>query len=152
MKLVFACLFLVSFLISDNAVVLQSQEAEDLNFAKDTLEKFSLKPNQVLLINHRTQLAIGIIEITPEGKILRLPLPKSFKQTKVFDLKPSNLELQKRSSLKPSQSLRKVSTNSELKKNMKAEELKPLINKYREWNKNQIPFFIEEEIISRDLD
>lgn len=151
MKLVFTYLFLVSFLISDNVVIPQSQETKDLNFAKDTLEKFSLKPNQVLLINHRTQLAIGIIEITPEGKIIRLPLPKSFRQTKVYDSKPSNLKFQKQS-LEPSQSLRKISTNSEPKKSMRVEELKPLINKHREWNKNQIPFFVEEEMISRDLD
>lgn len=143
MKLILAYLFLVDFLLSDSIILPQTQKPSELDFI---LEQNLLKPNQVLLIDHRTQLAIGIMEITPEGKILRLPLPKSLKQTKILTSESTNTEVenQKIQIPKSSQSLKK---NPE---NIENPESKSLINKYREWNKNQIPFFIQEEIIPRN--
>lgn len=143
MKLILAYLFLVDFLLSDSIILPQTQKPSELDFI---LEQNLLKPNQVLLIDHRTQLVIGIMEITPEGKILRLPLPKSLKQTKILTSESTNTEVenQKTQLLKLPQSLKKNPENIE---NL---ESKSLINKHREWNKNQIPFFIQEEIIPRN--
>lgn len=146
MKLILTYLFLVDFLLSDSIILSQAQKPSELDYTKDILEQNLLKPNQVLLIDHRTQLVIGIIEITPEGKILRLPPPKSLKQTKIFTSESINTEVenQKTQLIKPLQSLKKNP------KNIQNPESKPLINKHREWNKNQIPFLIQEEIIPRN--
>lgn len=143
MKLILAYLFLVDFLLSDSIILPQTQKPSELDFI---LEQNLLKPNQVLLIDHRTQLVIGIMEITPEGKILRLPLPKSLKQTKILTSESTNTEVENQK-IQISKSLQSLKKNPE---NMENPESKSLINKHREWNKNQIPFFIQEEIIPRN--
>ncbi|PAF48422.1 hypothetical protein BKH46_00470 [Helicobacter sp. 12S02634-8] len=100
----------------------------------------SLKSNQVLLIDHRTQKPIGIMEITPNGKLIKLPLPRSFLYTP--QAKPK-VNIQTKPSTPPSHT-----TSSPAPKPPKPKSTtKPLIEKNRQWDKKQIPFLIQEETL-----
>lgn len=85
-----------------------------------------LKSNQILLMDNRTQKPVGIIEITNEGKLIRLPLPKTNKSEQIHQTTPNQPE------------------------KFLNEPVNPLIQKKREWNKKQIPFLIQEETIQSD--
>ncbi|PAF44228.1 hypothetical protein BJI48_03335 [Helicobacter sp. 11S02596-1] len=127
----FWMIFLVAgMLFSDSIIVAQdtqnSQSPEELAEAE-----IPLKPNQVLLIDHRTHKPVGIIEITDTGKFVRLPLPKSPLIEKITSLAKPQTNESKTPSNKPDKPLPDES----------------LIQKKREWDKKQIPFLIQEETI-----
>ncbi|PAF52744.1 hypothetical protein [Helicobacter sp. 13S00477-4] len=85
-----------------------------------SIENIPLKSNQILLIDYRTKKAIGIMQITQTGKIIRLPLPSLSK-------------------------LKKPPIKENIKPQIQIK--KPLINKTKQWDKKKIPFSTKEEII-----
>lgn len=143
MKIYFAVIFLGIF---SGGLFADSMINED-----DIIANIPLKSNQVLLFDNRTQRAVGIIEITPSGKILRIPLPKnnkntllqpqtkksrsSFSQTTTIQTKNDNIQ-----NTQDTQNISKPSDKSE----------EPLINKNKQWDKKKIPYLIKEEIIHKD--
>lgn len=143
MKIRFAVFFL--------GVFFQGLFADSMISEDDIIANIPLKSNQVLLFDNRTQRAIGIIEVTPSGKILRIPLPKNNKNTR---LQPEIKKLE--SSLPqttPSPKKDENIQNTQAKENIpessgKKEE--PLINKDKQWDKKKIPYLIKEEIIHKD--
>lgn len=143
MKIYFVMIFLGIF---SGGLFADSMINED-----DIIANIPLKSNQVLLFDNRTQRAVGIIEITPSGKILRIPLPKnnkntllqpqtkksrsSFSQTTTIQTKNDNIQ-----NTQDTQNISKPSDKSE----------EPLINKNKQWDKKKIPYLIKEEIIHKD--
>lgn len=73
MKIHFAMIFLGVFF---GVLFADSMINED-----NIIANIPLKSNQVLLFDNRTQKAVGIIEVTPSGKILKIPLPTNNKNT-----------------------------------------------------------------------
>lgn len=143
MKIYFVMIFLGIF---SGGLFADSMINED-----DIIANIPLKSNQVLLFDNRTQRAVGIIEITPSGKILRISLPKnnkntllqpqtkksrsSFSQTTTIQTKNDNIQ-----NTQDTQNISKPSDKSE----------EPLINKNKQWDKKKIPYLIKEEIIHKD--
>lgn len=60
---------LVSFCFGDNFII-------DTHSIRDF--ELLLKPNQTLMINHKTGKLIGILEQTPDGKMKKLPIPQKW--------------------------------------------------------------------------
>lgn len=122
--------------------------ADSMINENDIIANIPLKPNQVLLFDNRTQRAVGIIEVTPSGKILRIPLPRNNKNTPsqpqaknaLSPLPQATPSTKKDENLENTENIPKPSAKSE----------EPLINKNKEWDKKKIPYLIEEEIIHKD--
>lgn len=117
----------------------------------DIIANIPLKSNQVLLFDNRTQRAVGIIEVTPSGKILRIPLPKNNKnapsepQTKKLEssIPQTTLLPKKDEDLQDTQDTESIPEPSDSSK-------EPLINKNKQWDKKKIPYLIKEETIRKD--
>lgn len=140
MKIHFAMIFLGVFF---GVLFADSMINED-----NIIANIPLKSNQVLLFDNRTQKAVGIIEVTPSGKILKIPLPTNNKNTLLEgQTKKSKSSLPQTTPLKTknenTQNVEKISKPSDNSK-------KPLINKNKQWDKKKIPYLIEEEIIHKD--
>lgn len=117
----------------------------------DIIANIPLKSNQVLLFDNRTQRAVGIIEVTPSGKILRIPLPRNNKntpsepQTKKLEssIPQTTLLPKKDEDLQNTQDTKSIPESSDSSK-------EPLINKNKQWDKKKIPYLIKEETIRKD--
>lgn len=68
-KKILIMLSFVSFCFGDNFII-------DTHSIRDF--ELLLKPNQTLMINHKSGKLIGILEQTPDGKMKRLPIPKKW--------------------------------------------------------------------------
>lgn len=68
-KKIFIILGFVSFCFGDNFII-------DTHSIRDF--ELLLKPNQTLMINHKTGKLIGILEQTPDGRIKKLPIPQKW--------------------------------------------------------------------------
>lgn len=143
MKIRFAVFFL--------GVFFQGLFADSMISEDDIIANIPLKSNQVLLFDNRTQRAIGIIEVTPSGKILRIPLPKNNKNTR---LQPQIKKLesslpQKTPSPKKDENIQNTQAEENIPESSGKKE-EPLINKNKQWDKKKIPYLIKEEIIHKD--
>lgn len=106
--------------------------ADSMISEDDIIANIPLKSNQVLLFDSRTQKAVGIIEVTQSGKIIKIPLPHHKKS----DLKPEKTQT-------PPPETKNISKSSPTKEDS-------LINKNRQWDKKKIPYLIKEETIHKD--
>lgn len=68
-KKIFIILSFVSFCFGDNFII-------DTHSIRDF--ELLLKPNQTLMINHKTGKLIGILEQTPDGRMKKLPIPQKW--------------------------------------------------------------------------
>lgn len=101
------------------------------NMLQDLEAKYHLKSNQVLLFDYRKKVPVGILEISPNGKIKKIPLPS--KQSFEKDVS------------KPNSKPKKIDSK-EYTKPLPLQQEK-LINTNKQWDKKQIPYEIKEEVI-----
>ncbi|PAF53450.1 hypothetical protein BKH42_05870 [Helicobacter sp. 13S00482-2] len=117
--------------------------ADSMIDENDIIANIPLKDNQVLLFDGRTQKAVGIIEMTSSGKIIRIPLPKNSKN-KDSSQNLTNMPLKedllgKKQNIKNRPNALPQTSSQE-----------PLINKNKQWNKKKIPYLIKEETIPNE--
>ncbi|MDO7252737.1 hypothetical protein [Helicobacter cappadocius] len=103
----------------------------------EIIAKIPLKDNQVLLFDGRTQKAIGIIEVTQSGKIIRIPLPKKSNNNNAENIIAPTTKID----------LNKKSDDTQDATPIKSTQQIPLINKNKQWDKKKIPYLMKEEII-----
>lgn len=142
----------IRFVIFFLGIFFGSLFADSMIGEDDIIANIALKSNQVLLFDNRTQRAVGIIEVTPNGKILRIPLPKNNKNTLSTSQtkKPESSPTQAVSSPIKDKNLQNAQQDTESipKPSDKSEER--LINKNKQWDKKKIPYLIKEEVIHKD--
>lgn len=138
----------IHFLVIFLGVFFGGLFADSMINEDDIIANIPLKSNQVLLFDNRTQKAVGIIEVTPSGKILRIPLPRNNKNTlsQPQAKNPQSPLPQATPSTKKDENPQNTENIS--KPSVKSED--PLINKNKEWDKKKIPYLIEEEVIHKD--